>query len=179
MSTDAITRARWVVLRTGAAAAMVAAAACAQQSSPAFPHSVHPLPAQMTNAEPLQPLPPTDSNPAPYLQAILGQLVVMNNDLRRSLDRALVKPRACDYGDKSYTEGALLKVEGVTLVCVPVSISEGEVATVHYGATGEKASEPAGGVDGETQKKRFVWEPLMSPRLAEYRKQTGLEGGKR
>jgi hypothetical protein len=171
--------ARWATLGMGASAVIVAATVCAQQPSSVFPHSVRPLRAQISNLEPKDPPAPASSNPAPYLQAILGQLVVMNNDLRRSLDRALVKPRACDYEDKSYTEGSLLKVEGVTLICVLVTNAVDDAAAPHFAASGKKTSETAAGGDEETQKKRFVWEPLMSPRLAEYRKQTGLERGKR
>jgi uncharacterized protein DUF1496 len=96
-------------------------------------------------------------NPAPYLQAILGQLVVMNNELHRATDAEHARGHACSYADKAYTEGSLLKVEGVRLVCVRA------VAGADQLGVGPEAAATA---DGE---KRFVWEPLGSPRLARFR----------
>ena len=94
---------------------------------------------------------------APYLQAILGQLVVMNNELHRATDAEHARGRACSYADKAYTEGSLLKVEGVKLLCV-----EAVAGADQWGVVPE-AGAPA---DGE---KRFVWKPLGSPRLARFR----------
>ena len=110
-------------------------------------------PATPTAADPAPSTPP--ANPAPFLQAILGQLVVMNNELHRATDAEHARTRACSYADKTYTEGSLLKVEGVRLLCVEAAAGSDQWG-VGPGVTS----------DGE---KRFVWEPLESPRLARFR----------
>ncbi len=110
-------------------------------------------PATAIPADPAPNAPP--ANPAPFLQAILGQLVVMNNELHRATDAERARARACSYADKAYTEGSLLKVEGVRLLCV-----EAAAGSDQWGVGPGVVS------DGE---KRFVWEPLESPRLARFR----------
>ena len=81
----------------------------------------------------------------------------MNNELHRATDAEHARGRACSYADKAYTEGSLLKVEGVKLLCV-----EAVAGADQWGVVPE-AGAPA---DGE---KRFVWKPLGSPRLARFR----------
>lgn len=103
------------------------------------------------------------ANPAPYLQAILSQLVVMNHQLSQSASAHAGVENECMYEDRSYTEGAVLRVGAVALVCVPASAFAADAR--------------ASAVDGEQisdQQQRYTWAPLNSPRIAAYRKSVGL-----
>ena len=78
-----------------------------------------------------------------------------------------IGPRWCGkrvvFEDRSYTEGAVLRVGAVALVCVPASALAADAR--------------ASVVDGEQisdQQQRYTWAPLNSPRIAAYRKSVGL-----
>jgi hypothetical protein len=98
---------------------------------------------------------------APHLQAILGQLVVMNHELQQVIAAGGTASRPCQYEERRYTQGSLLKVAGVRLVCVHATESDRD-----WGV--DLAIEPT------CDDQRYLWEPLTSSRLERYRKATGL-----
>lgn len=108
------------------------------------------------------------SNPAPYLQAILGQLVEMHHELDQT--RAMEDlPHTCKYEARGFTEGAIVKVGNLSLVCVSPSrlVMPGTV-------NGKRVAEAHRKGEFDEQPTRCIWEPLNSPRIEHYRKLVGL-----
>jgi Protein of unknown function (DUF1496) len=108
------------------------------------------------------------SNPAPYLQAILGQLVEMHHELDQTRAMAYLA-NTCKYEAREYTEGAIVKVGNVALVCVSSTrlITPGTIK-----AKRDDEAERQKTID--EQGRRCIWEPLNSPRVDRYRKLVGL-----
>lgn len=161
---------RWIRLAVlwlgvGGAGAVAGAAPGGSEAAPDLP---------TTSGAPGSPSP--SGNPAPYLQAILGQLVVMNHNLQRTLE-GRTRRDVCKYEEKAYSVGAMVKVGNVVLVCVVSEVSD------HVLVAGDHSNKEESGREVATcssfasttvKQPRYVWEPLGSPRLERFRALVGL-----